>query len=101
MPSFWGGQIRVNLREREAAGIVALDEGLGGPRLVRARTFLPTGTHSNETVVGHVERTISGIQMPAKPSQCDVHIIWKTVKVYQDFSSAPRQLQAVRRTLVR
>lgn len=79
MPSFYEGQIRVNLRGREAEGIVAPEDYSMFLDQLENDLFNLTDISTGEAVVERVERPISDDPMSASSSQCDLRIIWKSV----------------------
>jgi predicted AlkP superfamily phosphohydrolase/phosphomutase len=76
VPSFYDGRLRINLRGREACGIVPLDEyeaeldRIEG--VIRALRDWSTG----EPVVSSAYRPVREDPLAAADSQCDMRIVW-------------------------
>lgn len=79
MPSFYEGQIRVNLQGREAEGIVPLDDYSKVLDRLEKDLIKLIDTYTGEPIVERFERPISVDPMSANSSQCDLRIIWKSV----------------------
>ena len=79
MPSFYEGQIRVNLQGREAEGIIALEDYAAFLDQLEQDLFRLTDFQTGESVVEKVERPLSEDPLSADSSQCDLRISWKTL----------------------
>ncbi|OUS07369.1 hypothetical protein A9Q96_05500 [Rhodobacterales bacterium 52_120_T64] len=81
MPAYYEGQIRVNLKGREAQGIVALEDyNKVLEKLERDLAGL-TDFETGRPVVSRFERPVKNDPMAANSTQCDLRIVWKNHSV--------------------
>ena len=78
LPAFYDGQIRINLKNREAGGLVA--ENRYAPLLDELEDMLRQATNpvTGEGLVARIERPLAEDPYDRSETRCDLKILWRT-----------------------
>ena len=77
LPSFYDGQIRLNLKGREAKGMIPLDSYRAAMEGIEAMLHACRDTVTGQPVVASIQRSPHADPRDLSPSQADLIVIWR------------------------